>query len=122
MLSNAYLVRASTAIAVLAACGCLVMSDIRAEAANSASSSKAEKSASSKAQKSAASSKEQKSASSSEAQRKNVLIRMWDELFRSSESLFPPESQDDSQPAEANSKKKTDGNSADREENISSNE
>jgi hypothetical protein len=122
MLSNAYLVRASTAIAVLAACGCLVMSDIRAEAANSASSSKAEKSASSKAQKGATSSKAQKSASSSKAQKKNVLIRMWDELFRSSESLFPPESQDDSQPAEANSKKKTDGNSTDTGENISSNE
>ncbi|HEX9853523.1 MAG TPA: hypothetical protein VGA68_10935, partial [Woeseiaceae bacterium] len=122
MLSSAYLVRASTAIVVLAACGCHVMSDTRAEAANGASSSKAEKSASSgKAGKSANSGKAGKSASSSKAQKKNVLIRVWDELFRSSESLFPPENQADIQPAGASSEKKSSGNSTDTAENISSN-
>ena len=67
-------------------------------------------------------SKAQKAASSSEAQKENVLVRAWQALFRSSESLFPPENQADTQPAEANSKKKTDGNSTDTGENISSNE
>jgi hypothetical protein len=105
MLSSAYLVRASTAIVMLAACGCLVMSDTRAEAANGASSSKAEK-----------------SASSSKAQKENVLVRVWDALFRSSASLFPPENQADTQDAEANSKKGTDDNSTDKAENIRSNE
>jgi hypothetical protein len=95
MLSHAYLVRASTAVVVLAACGCLVMSGTRAEAATGTSSS--------------------------EAQTENVLVRAWQALFRSSESLFPPESQDDAQQTEANSKKKTDGNSADTGEGTSSN-
>ncbi len=122
MLSSAYLVRASTAIIVLAACGCLVMSGTTAEAANNASS-KAEKSASSsRAGKSASSSKAQNGASSSEAQNENVLVRAWQALFRSSESLFPPENQDDTQPEEANPEKKTDNNSTDKGENISSNE
>ena len=67
MLSSAYIVRASTAIIVLVACGCLVMSDTTAEAANGASSSKAEKSASKQHAKSA-----QSGASSSEPKRKCV--------------------------------------------------
>ena len=113
MFSNAYLARASTAIIVLVACGCLVMSDTTAEAA---------KGASSKAEKSASSSKAQKGASRSEVQKENVLVRAWQALFRSSESLFPPENQDDAQPAEANSEKKSDDNSTDTVENISSNE
>ncbi len=122
MLSSAYLVRASTAIVVLVACGCLVMSDVTAEAAKGASSSKAEKSASSgKAQKGASSSKAQKGASS-EPQEENVLIRVWQILFRSSASLFPPENQADAQPAEANSEKESDDNSVHKAENISSNE
>lgn len=122
MLSSAYLVRASTAIVVLVACGCLVMSDTTAEAANAASSSKAEKSSSSsKAGKSVSSSKAGKSVSSSKAQKKNVLIRVWDALFRSSASLFPPENQADIQPAGASSEKKSNGNSTDAGENISSN-
>ena len=93
-----------------------------AEAANGASSSKAEKSASSKAGKSASSSKAQKAESSSKAKNENVLVRMWQVLFRSSESLFQPENQADTQLAEANSKKETGDNSADTGENISSNE
>jgi hypothetical protein len=122
MLSNAYLVRASTAIAVLAACGCLVMSDTSAEAAKGANSNKAEKSASSStAGKSASSSKAQKGESSSKTQTKNVLIRMWDELFRSSESLFLPENQVDIQPAGASPEKTSNGNSTDTAESISSN-
>ena len=122
MLSKAYLVRASTAIVVLVACGCLVMSDTRAEAAKSTNSSKAEKSASSKAQKSATSSKAQKAASSSETPKENVLVRVWQVLFRSSESLFPPENRADTQPAEAKSKKKADDDSPDPVEDISSNQ
>ena len=58
MLSSAYIVKASTAIIVLAACGYLMMSDTRAEAATGASSS--------------------------EAQKENTLIRLWHALFRSS--------------------------------------
>ncbi len=96
MLSNAYLVRASTAIAVMATCGYLVMSDISAEAATAASSN--------------------------ESQERNILVRAWQALFRSSESLFPPENQAETQQAEANSEKKTDDNSTDTGENISSTE
>ena len=114
MLSSAYIVRASTAIIVLVACGCLVMSDTTAEAANGASSSKAGKSSNN--------SKAQNGASSSEPQKENVVVRAWQALFRSSASLFPPENQADTLPAEVNSKKKTDDNSPDTEENISSNE
>jgi hypothetical protein len=113
MFSNAYLVRASTAIVVLVACGCLVMSDTRAEAAKGASSSKAEKSASSsKAQKGASSSKPQKGTSSSKAQKENVLVRVWQVLFRSSASLFPPENQADTQHADASSEKESNDNSS----------
>ena len=123
MLSNASLVRASTAIVVLVACGWLVMSDTSAEAAKGASSSKAEKSASnSKTQKGAISGKAQKGTSSSKAQKENVLVRAWQALFRSSASLFPPENQADAQPAEANSKKGTGDNSTGTVENVRSNE
>src|SRR5436190_6673737 len=123
MLSKAYLVRASSAIVVLVACGCLVISDTRAEAAKSTNSSKAEKSASNgQAQKSASNSKAQKTASSSETPKENVLVRVWQILFRSSESLFLPENQADTRPAEAKSKKKADDDSPDRGENISSNQ
>ena len=114
MLSNAYLVRASTAIVVLAACGYLVMSDARAEAAKGASSSKAEKSASS--------SKTQKGASSSKAQKENVLVRVWQVLFRSSASLFPPENQADTQHADASSEKESNDNSSDPAAGTRSNE
>ena len=58
MFSNAYLARTSPAIIALVACGYLVMSDVRAEAATGASNS--------------------------EAQKENTLIRMWHALFRSS--------------------------------------
>ncbi len=95
MLSSAYLARASAAIAVLATCGHLVMSDTKAEAATGTSSN--------------------------EAQSGNVLVRAWQALFRSSESLFPPESQADTQPAEANPEKKADDKSEDKGKNISSN-
>ena len=132
MFSNAYLARLSTATLALAVCGYLMMSDTRAEAATGASSSKAEKSASSsksqkgtsksKAQKAASSSKAQKAASSSDAQQENVMVRVWQALFRSSSSLFPPENQADKRPAEANSEKGTDGNSTDAGENINSHE
>ena len=50
------------------------------------------------------------------------MVRVWQALFRSSASLFPPENQADTQHAEANSEKKTDDNSTDTAENISSNE
>jgi hypothetical protein len=99
MFSNAYLVRASTAIIVLVACGCLVMSDTRAEAATGASSS--------------------------EAQKENMLIRVWQALFRSSSSLFPPgsaEDQADTQHADANSEKESDDNTTDAAASIRSNE
>jgi len=96
MLSNAYLVRASTAIAVMAACGYLVTSGTRAEAATGTSSS--------------------------ETQTENVLVRAWQALFRSSESLFPPKNHADAQQTEASSAKKTDDNSINTEEIISSNE
>ena len=66
MLSNAYLARASTAIIVLSACGCLVMSGTGASAANGAGGSG--------------------------TQTGNVLTRAWHALFRSSSSLFPPDS------------------------------
>ena len=66
MLSNAYLAKASTAIIVLSACGCLVMSGTGASAANGAGGS--------------------------ETQTGNVLTRAWHALFRSSSSLFPPDS------------------------------
>ncbi len=141
MLSKAYLVRTSTAIAVLAACGYLAMSDTRAVAANGAGSSKAEKSASDgkaeksassgkaekiassgKAKKDASSGKAKKDASSSDTQQENVVVRVWQALFRSSESLFPPEDQADAQDAEATAEKTTGGNSAHNEKDISSNE
>ena len=96
MLRNAYLVRASTAVVVLAACGNLVMPDIRAEAATGTKSS--------------------------EAQDGNVLVRAWQALFRSSESLFPPENQADAQQGGASSKEKTDDNPAVTGQDISSNE
>ncbi len=95
MLSSAYLARASAAIAVMATCGHLVMSDTKAEAATGTSSN--------------------------EAQSGNVLVRAWQALFRSSESLFPPESQADTQPAEANPEKKADDKSKEKGKNISSN-
>ena len=50
------------------------------------------------------------------------MVRVWQALFRSSASLFPPENQADTQRAEANSEKRTDDNSTDTVENISSNE
>ncbi len=96
MLSNAYLVRASTAIAVMATCGCLVMSDTRAEAATGTSSS--------------------------ETKEGNVLVRVWQALFRSSESLFPPENHADTQQAEASAEKRSDDGSTGAGENIGSNE
>ena len=123
MLSNAHLVRASTAIVVVVACGCLAMSDARAQAAKGASSSKAQTSASSsKAQTSASSSKSQKGASSSKAKKENVLVRMWQALFRSRPPLFPPENQADTQHADASSEKKSNDNSSDPEAGARSNE
>lgn len=96
MLSSAYLVRASTAMAVLATCGYLVMSGTGAEAATAASSN--------------------------ETQERNIFVRAWQALYRSSESLFPPESQADSQPPDANSEQEADANSSDSVENFSSTE
>ncbi len=65
--------------------------------------------------------KAQKGASSSKAQKENVVVRVWQILFRSSASLFPPENQADTQQAGPNSKKKPGDNSTDTVENISSN-
>jgi hypothetical protein len=105
MFSNAYFARAMSVTIALAAFSYLVMSDTRADAATSASSSKADKGASSsKADKGPSSSKAQKEntriepakgESSSEAQKENMLTRAWQALFRSSSSLFPSNSAED---------------------------
>jgi hypothetical protein len=98
MFSNAYLARTLTAAIALVACGYLVMSDTRAEAATGTSSS--------------------------EAQKENVLIRVWQALFRSSSSLFPSssaEDQADTQDADARSEKETDDNTTDPAASIRSN-
>ena len=112
MFSNAYLVRASTAIIVLVACGCLVMSDPGQKPRQAEATSQR-----SKAMQAAARRKAQAA-----SPKENVLVRVWQALFRSSASLFPPENQADTQHAEANSEKETDDNSTDTAENIRSNE
>ena len=91
MLSNAYLARTSTATIALVACGYLMMSDTRAEAATGAGSS--------------------------EAQKENTLIRVWHALFRSSSA----EDQADTQHTDAHSEKETAGNTTDPEANPRSN-
>ena len=96
MLRSAYLVRASTAIAISAACCCLVVAGNKAEAATGATSS--------------------------DIQEGNVLVRMWQALFRSSESLFPPESQTDKQEAAAARETESKDNSSVPTEDAESND
>lgn len=96
MLRSAYLVRASTAIAISAACCCLVVAGNKAEAATGATSS--------------------------DIQEGNMLVRMWQALFRSSESLFPPESQTDKQEAAAARETESKDNSSVPTEDAESND
>ena len=99
MLSNAYLARISTATIALVACGYLVVSDTRAQAATGASSSG--------------------------AQKENIVIRVWQALFRSSSSLFPSssaEDQADTQDADAHAGKESEDNTTDSAASIRSNE
>ena len=120
MFNNAYLARTMSATIALAAFSYLVMSDTRADAANSVSSSKVQKENTraepakgatiSKAQKENTRIEPAKGESSSEAQKENILTRAWQALFRSSSSLFPPssaEDQADTQDADAQLEEKT---------------
>jgi hypothetical protein len=91
MFNKAYLARTSTATIVLVACGYLAMSNTRAEAAASASSS--------------------------EVQKENTLIRVWHALFRSSSN----ENQTEAQPENAQPEKKAVGNATDPKANTRTN-
>jgi hypothetical protein len=96
MLRNAYLIRASTALVVFAACGCLDAAGTKAEAAARTQDS--------------------------EVQEANVLVRAWQALFRSSQSLFPPENQTDKQEAAAARDPEGKENSSDPTEDAESND
>ena len=108
MFSIAYLARTMSATIALAAFSYLVMSDTRADAANSVSSSKV--------QKENTRIEPEKGESSSEAHKENMLTRAWQALFRSRPPLFPPnsaEDQADTQDADAQLEEKTADSEAD---------